>query len=418
MTTTSEPATSGSGTRSGPGTLGSGRMPGPGVFSEPDNHRTLDAITALDVKLVLPRQLNAATDRDLKFYFNEIPRDPGEDRVFLRKVRIEIPLGPGSPGLTTVSDAKRIRPSVAGGGNGGWAYRGQGTGAPSGKSWFDFGPNNPVEFTGFALALTLPAVRINTVASTAPLQIKITVYTSPAADIPEDQWTASTDTPPGVYKFPTDFEFSGLRVEEVMIPYNTSGTLRWESQAANCTVVYKTMDGEEKRIDVGAEKEWFTPHLTTYTNFRVEARSVEGQNTRVYALNTTALVDTPDLTLNTLNVNGATTTYGKLSVQGETDIFRQQVINFVDLPAGDANRSRSYWLSAPSDGIFCIQFTGGVMDIGLYNPYTEFRLGKRDTPYDDVITCTRAVKRGRFSITVYRTAKGTLHWYSIGSGNL
>ncbi|MGW2190563.1 hypothetical protein, partial [Streptomyces sp. NPDC001719] len=85
------------------------------------------------------------------------------------------------------------------------------------------------------------------------------------------------------------------------------GTIRWESQAANCTVVYKTMDGEEMRCDVGAEKEWFTPHLTTYTNFRVEARSVEGQNSLVYALNTTALVDTPDLNLHTLNVGGTTT---------------------------------------------------------------------------------------------------------------
>ncbi|MGW2370224.1 hypothetical protein ACWCZ5_32285, partial [Streptomyces sp. NPDC001667] len=117
------------------------------------------------------------------------------------------------------------------------------------------------------------------------------------------------------YKFPTDFEFSGLRVEEVMIPYNTSGTLRWESQAANCTVVYKTMDGNDVRIDVGDAKEWPTPELTTYTNFRVEARSIQGQNTRIYALNTTALVNIPDLILNTLNVRGASSLTGHATVE-------------------------------------------------------------------------------------------------------
>ncbi|MGW2370603.1 hypothetical protein ACWCZ5_34560, partial [Streptomyces sp. NPDC001667] len=227
-------------------------------------------------------------------------------RVFLRKVRIEIPVGEGESDLTTVGGAQAIQPSAAGGGPGGWAYKGQGTGAPSGKAWFDFGPNNADPFTGFGLVLTLPSVKINDVASTSQLQIKVTVYTSSAANTPEPEWTPSTDIPSGVYKFPENFVFSGLRVEEVMIPYNTSGTLRWESQAANCTVVYKTKDGEEKRIDVGDAKEWPTPHLTTYTNFRVEARSVEGQNTRIYALNTTALVDTPDLNLHTLNVNGAT----------------------------------------------------------------------------------------------------------------
>ncbi|MGW2190424.1 hypothetical protein, partial [Streptomyces sp. NPDC001719] len=105
--------------------------------------------------------------------------------------------------------------------------------------------------------------------------------------------------------------FSGLRVEEVMIPYNTSGTLRWESQAANCTVVYKPKDGgNDVRIEVGAEKEWPTPHLTTYTNFRVEARSIQTENTTIYALNTTALVDTPDLTLRSLRVNVVSELHG------------------------------------------------------------------------------------------------------------
>ncbi|MGW2188703.1 hypothetical protein ACWC0D_22765, partial [Streptomyces sp. NPDC001719] len=124
MTITPEPGTPPApeptpepGTKPEPGTPESGRMPGPGVFSEPDNRKSLYAITALDAKLVLPRQLNAETDRDLKFYFNEIP---GKPRVFLRKVRIEIPVGEGESDLTTVGGAQAIRPSAAGGGPGGW----------------------------------------------------------------------------------------------------------------------------------------------------------------------------------------------------------------------------------------------------------------------------------------------------------
>ncbi|MGW2370667.1 hypothetical protein ACWCZ5_34965, partial [Streptomyces sp. NPDC001667] len=233
-------------------------------------------------------------------------------RVFLRKVRIEIPVGEGESDLTTVGGAQAIRPSAAGGGPGGWA--GQGTGTPSGKALFDFGPNNAADvdpFTGFGLVLTLPNVEINDVASTTPLQIKVTVYTSPLATTPETSWTASTDIPSGVHKFPENFVFSGLRVEEVMIPYNTSGTLRWESQAANCTVVYKPIGGgNDVRIDVGAEKEWPTPRLTTYTNFRVEARSIQTENTTIYALNATALVDTPDLTLRSLRVNVVSELHG------------------------------------------------------------------------------------------------------------
>ncbi|MGW2190064.1 hypothetical protein [Streptomyces sp. NPDC001719] len=411
MTITPEPGTPPApepGTKPEPGTPESGRLPGPGVFSEPDNRKSLNAITALDVKLVLPQQLNAKTFRDLKFYFNEIP---GKPRVFLRKVRIEIPVGEGQSDLTTVGGAQAIRPSAAGGGPGGWA--GQGTGTPSGKALFDFGPNNAADvdpFTGFGLVLTLPNVKINDVASTTPLQIKVTVYTSPLATTPETSWTASTDIPSGVYKFPTDFEFSGLRVEEVMIPYNTSGTLRWESQAANCTVVYKPIGGgNDVRIDVGAAKEWITPKLTTYTNFRVEARSIQTQNTTIYALNTTALVDRPDLTLNTLHVNGETELMGlhvndKTELMGKADIFqtfgspRDYDFSWAARPGGGKWR-----LEADGDGLLMLMAvhnraaapSGDRVAVSLYPEGTSgAALGTNATHYLERSSLTGVVRKG------------------------
>ncbi|MGW2370651.1 hypothetical protein ACWCZ5_34835 [Streptomyces sp. NPDC001667] len=329
--------------------------------------------------------------------------------AWCESITIALPLGTGDRQLAANDAAalNRIETAVQGGGTpGGWTASARTSG---GKRLITFTPYNPVRFDGtFTPTLVMSRIQINKTQGTPP--IEITEKTS----VVSQNYTPKTTTQ-FAQKFPPGFRFSNLHPDAIVVKNGERVRLSWFAQNADCTVFYNNTSER-----VGTATEWISPPLTTHTGFMVQARStnITGTSTLLHTLTTTVLVALADLDTGHLDTRGTTTTHGPLNVLGETDLFREQTFNLKDLPQGNGSTTTgNYLLQAPTDGILCLQFSNGTINLQVDTTGNFMTLGQHAAP-NEVTTFTKAMKRGTMRFLVPRTATGWMQWYALGSGRL
>ncbi|MYS78888.1 hypothetical protein [Embleya scabrispora] len=257
--------------------------------------------TALTLTLApVPSVVNVSTPKKPQLLALELTvRGRAEAPVYLDRIDIAIPHGPGASELTTTAVASikdgtdyETPPDQ------GWSAEASLVG---GIATVSFTNRRGVYADGdFAVTMILYDFHVNEEVGTA--EIVVDEWTSPKED---DETTRRTTRFP-IDKWPADFTFANFRPDDATVRNGETVMLRWERSRGPKYTMY--WDGGSE--DVTARSSWPSKKLYHTTGFMLVAVDGEGAGRRTYALTTAVTVTEPNLLVGNLDVNGITQLQG------------------------------------------------------------------------------------------------------------